>query len=94
MVAITFPLESVDRRELVVAVRRRTFENESIPENVLLSERSVVEAVLSVPVSVIGDEPMIVNEEHDTLPEHEAVVVAISSREKFTEEDVTVSLIG
>jgi len=94
VVAITFPLESVDRRELVVAVRRRTFENESIPENVLLSERSVVEAVLSVPVSVIGDEPMIVNEEHDTLPEHEAVVVAISSREKFTEEDVTVSLIG
>jgi hypothetical protein len=50
------------------------------PEKKLVSERSVDEAVESVAVIVTGDEPMIVNCEHDADPEHDAVVVAIVER--------------
>ena len=42
-----------------------------------MSDRSVDEAVLSVPEIVTGAEPITVNPEHDTEPEHVADVVAI-----------------
>ena len=41
-----------------------------------MSPRRVDEAVESVPVMVIGEDPMTVNDEQDAEPEHEAVVVA------------------
>jgi hypothetical protein len=51
-----------------------------IPEKVLLSVRRVDEAVRSVPVKVIGEEPKVVNSEQDTEPEHETEVVAMVLR--------------
>jgi len=47
------------------------------PEKKLVSERSVDDAVLSVPVIVTGAEPSTVNPVHDTEPEHVADVVAV-----------------
>jgi hypothetical protein len=47
------------------------------PVKVFVSEKSVVEAVESVPVIVTGEEPMIVKPEHETEPEQAADVVAI-----------------
>ena len=48
VVAMTLPLTSVARRELVVAERRRSFENDSIPLKVLLSPSTVEEAAFTV----------------------------------------------
>lgn len=53
------------------------------PVNVFASLSSVVDAVESVPVIVTGDEPRTVNPEHDTEPEHEAVVVAVVDTSPF-----------
>jgi len=48
------------------------------PVQVLKSARSVVEAVLSVEVMVMGEEPKTVKAVHEVAPEHEAVVVAVA----------------
>ena len=68
---------------------------ELMPENVLLSERRVEEAdVPALPVIVIGDEPMMVNGVQEAVPEHDAVVVAMSRREKVIDAAVFVTEIG
>lgn len=48
------------------------------PVQVLKSARSVVEAVLSVEVMVMGVEPNTVKAVHEVAPEHEAEVVAVA----------------
>jgi len=53
------------------------FVNLFVPDQKLVSDRSVVEAVESVPVIVIGAEPNATNPVHDVEPEHVTVVVAV-----------------
>ncbi len=81
VVAVIIVVEAYGKTEAVVVVAVylpavRLPMKVLAPEKVLLSERRVVEAVLSVPVIVTGDEPRIVCVEHETEPEHDAVVVA------------------
>lgn len=47
------------------------------PEKKLVSDSSVVDAVLSVDVIVTGAEPRATNDVHDVEPEHDTVVVAV-----------------
>ncbi len=48
-----------------------------VPDQKLVSDSRVVEAVLSVPVIVIGAEPNATNDVHDVEPAQDTVVVAV-----------------
>ncbi len=82
---VKFVVEAVVNEPYVVDDRANLFS----PEKKLVSERSVVEAVESVVVIVIGAEPSTVNDVHVDEPAHDTDVVATVLSNPFVPTNVS-----